>query len=43
MAYDLARQRSIKGLAAPLLADMPGNLNTGFDGNFLGHRAIRRS
>ena len=43
MANDLARQRGIKGLAATFLAGMSGNLNTGFDGNFLGHRPIGRS
>jgi hypothetical protein len=43
MANDLARQRRIEGLATALLAGMPGNLDTGFDGDFLGHQPLGRS
>jgi len=43
MTNDLAGQCRIKGLATPLLAGMPGNLDAGVDGDFLGHRPIDRS
>ena len=43
MANNLAWQRRIKRLATPLLAGMPGDLNSGFDGDFFGHHPIGRS
>ena len=41
VANDLAWQSWIEGLADTFLAGMPGNLNAGFDGDFLGHRPGR--
>ena len=43
MANDFARQCRIKRFAAPLLAGMPGDLNSGFDGDLLGDQSIGRS